>query len=170
MGGRVLLLSGRKDWSQSVWPGGSGMHGLHPMTAVAVNRQIMSVVHRYGLIWPHSTTEIPWVNGLSLHPYSVIPFIGLGRSWHAFTEDSIRFRNSNSDNSESTPSSLNVIRERDVILIALLGGINGPDNGDHCIVVTLWPMLHKRAEMASEAENAKQMSAYKHLLSPGLVH
>ena len=27
---------------------------------------------------------------------------------------------------------LNVIRERDVILIAFLGGINGPDNGDHC--------------------------------------
>ena len=38
------------------------------------------------------------------------------------------------------------------------------------IVVTLWPMLHKRAEMASEAENAKQMSAYKHLLFPSLVH
>ena len=39
------------------------------------------------------------------------------------------------------------------------------------IVVTLWPVLHKRAEKeskASEAENAKQMSAYKHLLFPAL--
>ena len=59
---------------------------------------------------------IPWVNGLSLHPYTVIPFIGLGRSWYAFTEDSIRFRNSNSDNicvpaKKVHLACLNVIRE-----------------------------------------------------------
>ena len=39
--------------------------------------------------------------------------------------------------------------------MAVLGGLNGPDNGE------------RYAEKANEAENAKQMSAYKHLLSPG---
>ena len=40
--------------------------------------------------------------------------------------------------------------------MAVLGGLNGPDNKE------------RYAEKANEAENAKQMSAYKHLLSPGL--
>ena len=43
--------------------------------------------------------------------------------------------------------------------MAVLGGLNGPDNGDH--FRSAWPLLHMRAEMANEAENAKQMSAYK---------
>ena len=80
---------------------------------------------------PHPTgdTLSKWPFFTSLH---CNPIYWAGRSWYAFTEDSIRFRNSNSDDICVPAKKVHLACLNVIILIAFLGGINGPDNGDHC--------------------------------------